>query len=275
MNDPKPCRICGAVLPLSEFYASKQHSDGHQSMCRACMAEKNRRSREKHGHKWKAAHKAYRKANKDRIREANARWRSDPAHREENRLRCAEWRKHNKSVPTKEAKEKSKARARQKYKEDTAYREQCKAYSQNYRVENKEKVAKALKKWAGENRKYTRAYMREWLKTEKGRELQKRLRERHSVARKAAYAVYRGKRMGAPGEITNDDINRMHHEQNHRCYYCHERFRGNWTVEHVRPLSRGGSNERSNVALACATCNFSKSDRLYPTEWTPREKPAL
>ncbi|MBI4616722.1 MAG: HNH endonuclease [Planctomycetes bacterium] len=49
-----------------------------------------------------------------------------------------------------------------------------------------------------------------------------------------------------------------------RCEYCkmHQDIQGaNFHVEHVVPRSRGGETAESNLALACPTCNFHKSDK--------------
>ncbi|WP_442947121.1 HNH endonuclease [Novosphingobium sp.] len=40
-------------------------------------------------------------------------------------------------------------------------------------------------------------------------------------------------------------------------------------VDHIIPLSRGGSNLDSNLVACCIPCNSSKSDRL-PSEWHGR-----
>ena len=42
----------------------------------------------------------------------------------------------------------------------------------------------------------------------------------------------------------------------HLCYYCKNTFDiGQLTIEHIIPLSCGGSNHESNITLACAPCN--------------------
>ena len=41
------------------------------------------------------------------------------------------------------------------------------------------------------------------------------------------------------------------------CFYCG--LRAGWQQDHKIPRSRGGSNEPSNLAPACATCNYQKS----------------
>ena len=45
----------------------------------------------------------------------------------------------------------------------------------------------------------------------------------------------------------------------HRCAYCGS---GADTVDHVRPRSRGGAHDWSNVVAACARCNHRKADHL-------------
>lgn len=55
------------------------------------------------------------------------------------------------------------------------------------------------------------------------------------------------------------------------CKYCGIEGEGEtqWCVDHVVPLSRGGTNDESNLVACCMPCNSSKSDRLL-TEWRGR-----
>lgn len=44
-----------------------------------------------------------------------------------------------------------------------------------------------------------------------------------------------------------------------RCFYCRRRVRARRAhIDHRRPVSKGGTNERSNTVLACARCNLAK-----------------
>lgn len=48
------------------------------------------------------------------------------------------------------------------------------------------------------------------------------------------------------------------------CAYC-----GTWaanTVDHVQPVTRGGTDDPSNLVSCCYTCNHDKKDRT-PDEW--------
>jgi hypothetical protein len=51
----------------------------------------------------------------------------------------------------------------------------------------------------------------------------------------------------------------------HRCEYCRAPetiFNLAFEVEHVVPTSRGGSDDRANLALACRACNLYKADQV-------------
>ena len=52
---------------------------------------------------------------------------------------------------------------------------------------------------------------------------------------------------------------------NHRCEYCHAPelvFNFPFEVEHIVPIFRQGTNEESNLALACRSCNLRKGTRV-------------
>ena len=48
------------------------------------------------------------------------------------------------------------------------------------------------------------------------------------------------------------------------CEYCQEDIteRSNLTLDHVVPLSKGGSNEVDNILISCTECNLKKDDLL-------------
>lgn len=50
-----------------------------------------------------------------------------------------------------------------------------------------------------------------------------------------------------------------------QCRYCGT-TKGRMTIDHVRPVSRGGGNSPENLVVCCASCNSSKHNRL-PEEW--------
>lgn len=40
-------------------------------------------------------------------------------------------------------------------------------------------------------------------------------------------------------------------------------------IDHVFPLSKGGTNELDNLCMSCQPCNSSKGDKILDEEWSP------
>jgi 5-methylcytosine-specific restriction endonuclease McrA len=80
----------------------------------------------------------------------------------------------------------------------------------------------------------------------------------------------RARLMNAEGTYKQEDIDRLYDEQNGRCLYCGIRIffeiKRDVCVDHIIPLSRGGSNWPDNLALACQQCNGSKANKTI-AEW--------
>lgn len=48
------------------------------------------------------------------------------------------------------------------------------------------------------------------------------------------------------------------------CYYCKKVFINNdLTIEHIVPLSFGGSNDSANITLACEPCNHQRGHESW------------
>jgi hypothetical protein len=75
----------------------------------------------------------------------------------------------------------------------------------------------------------------------------------------------------------NPHYPRIAERASHRCEYCHAPeavFNFPFEVEHVVPVSRGGTDEDDNRALACRACNLFKSDPVTgPDAGVGREVP--
>ena len=69
--------------------------------------------------------------------------------------------------------------------------------------------------------------------------------------------------------ISRADRQQISERAGHRCEYCrlHSLLQGaNFHVDHIQPTSRGGDDDYENLALMCASCNLSKSDRETLTD---------
>ena len=66
--------------------------------------------------------------------------------------------------------------------------------------------------------------------------------------------------VGAEGSFTKSDIEIIRAGQRDRCYYCGAAL-ADYHIDHKTPLSRGGSNWPSNLAVTCPGCNTKKNTR--------------
>ncbi len=72
-----------------------------------------------------------------------------------------------------------------------------------------------------------------------------------------------------PEYIPVDVVRRVHAAAKNRCGYClspQHLVLARLEIEHIVPLSRGGTNEEPNLWLSCPLCNRYKGDRTSATD---------
>lgn len=63
------------------------------------------------------------------------------------------------------------------------------------------------------------------------------------------------------------DKRRIYENQNGKCAYCGQRRNIKYmTVDHIIPLSKGGTNDIGNLQCTCKRCNNLKGD-MMPDEF--------
>lgn len=65
----------------------------------------------------------------------------------------------------------------------------------------------------------------------------------------------------APGWHDEDDITLICDELEDSCYYCGEYVGSDFHIDHMLPISRGGSHWPSNITITCKTCNLDKHNK--------------
>jgi 5-methylcytosine-specific restriction endonuclease McrA len=100
---------------------------------------------------------------------------------------------------------------------------------------------------------------------DKVRESNRLAKKAHPEQRQADDERRRSRKENAEGNYSANDIKKQNKIQKGRCYYCGQKKK--LTIDHIVPLSRGGSNWPSNIVLACGSCNSKKHNKL-PHEWS-------
>ena len=101
-----------------------------------------------------------------------------------------------------------------------------------------------------------RAYARDWSKTKKGKKSQANKRKTESY--KNAQRKHRQQKRTA-GEFPTALWNAKLESLGHKCVKCGS---DEVTVDHIVPVSKGGTNHIDNLQPLCRPCNSGKKDRL-------------
>lgn len=218
----KQCTKCGTSKPTDQFGKQKHRKDGLNPWCKACKS---------------AAGKVYFAANKDRLRPIRAAW--SAANPEKRRAFTRE------------------AQARWRMADPVGYRvymakyrtpEVNRAYARTDYHRNQRQRLSESKRWRAQNPGIVRELARQW-------------RANNPEATLALSRSYKARKRGAKGSHSGADIKALYVLQKGKCAHCGASISNGYHVDHVMPLSKGGSNDRLNLQLLCKKCNLSKGSK--------------
>ena len=228
----------------------KQFDEFEQfKMCGAC-----RITWREYTHKWRAA-------NRDKLRESDRKYKE--THREELHVRGREYNRTHQEARRKYREENKEKRREQLQEWRRANPEKVRAQTQRqyeanhekklevarqYRLKNPEKIRENYRKWYAEHREeraiYQKAHIKEY--------------NRHWHNRRARIKGNGGVLPKGIGDV-------LFEQQGGICYLCGKLLYGRLddipSIEHKIPVSRGGSNDSSNIGLAHLSCNRRKSTK--------------
>lgn len=239
--------------PCKRGHVALRRSDN--STCVECIKERNKEFYAQNRDQEKARSLKYKEENKEKCRQARLRWKStNPdrvrAHaknhyrrnREEVLTKNKEYRDRNRDRIALSARSKRKADP-EKYKiADAAkyikHKHKIQARSKIYREKNAERIMDSKRRWMADNPEKVKAAR--W--------------RRKSLMK------------NAEGSFSGEDIEKLFSLQRGLCACCNCSISSGYDIDHVNPLSLGGSNNPDNLQLLCPTCNRSKSNK-DPYKW--------
>lgn len=226
--EPGPTKIAkadAAARGLKRYFTGVPCKHGHvcerytkRSLCVDCCADKRAR--------WGMEHP-------DRVKAGFSKWYTE--NREKSIAAATAWRKANpeKRRATNQAwTEANREKVRESYRQH---------YWANRPAMLEKHAAKRIRR-RDQDRIYRAKYLQDHLMEHSLHEHKRRARKR-----------------GSGGEITPSDLLDIFIRQRHRCAYCRRKLvRVKKHTDHIVALAKGGSNDRRNAQILCATCNLKK-----------------
>ena len=259
----KICNKCNAKKLYDDFYKAKANKDGYNNACKECIKsqikDKYRKEKAKRNYldkpkiegmnfcikceKYKVLERFYKNKNyksgyinrcKDCLKDYDS-------------ARKSKYYKENREIYLKRTLE----YARKNRKKKQAY------YSVYYK-KNKDYINHKNRKYNHENQEKVNEYYKEYRQTDKGKEVAynrdlKRRSNKNNV------------------DFTKVERKKMLDEANWKCQKCNikvhdDRISYNSpnkaNIDHIIPISKGGTSEPSNLQILCRLCNLKKADKV-------------
>lgn len=227
LDSVKRCSGCGEVRPRTVFDKCKTARDGLRGWCNACRLKYNQCYVREHQAKVKEYRRRYRKEHIDKLREKDKRYYA--GHREEIRARARAWYWANRDRHLKRIRDR-------RLKDIEAVRRR----DRNYYTANKCAIRQRCKE----------------------RNYQPRDPEHHRRVAVVCTERRRARKAENGGSFTVNEWQQLCGRYNNVCLCCgcpaSERL---LTVDHVVPISKGGTSNIDNIQPLCQRCNLLKGTK--------------
>jgi len=242
----KKCGRCKEIKQLNRFYRDKSESDGYHHHCKECSDEIKRIRLGRAKTNIKMSPKGYRKCRVCKLSKPLSEYESRKA---ANCRGCNEVRRQYLEDMRTTAKERHRAYDKE-WKKNPDYQ----AQQRNYRIGYNQRPEVKAK-----NHQYNLAYRNHPENQEKARAKTIEWRKRNVDKTRYQAQVKRTRKLNAEGTYTFEQW-RMLLSFFDACPRCGKQ--NILTVDHIIPLSKGGTNYLDNLQPLCRSCNSSKNAHL-------------
>lgn len=174
----------------------------------------------------------------------------------------------------------------------------CKSCYKEYRDDNKDRIKSINALWQRNNPEKCNANTSKWAKNnlkkcaekakrwrnnnpDKAKEIDKRSRlknpEKYEFYRKRWQSNNKdrllihwrnrnARKKNSEGKYNLEDIKKLLEYQKYKCVNCYKSVKKSYHVDHINPLSKGGTNWPENLQILCPTCNLRKNAK-DPLVW--------
>jgi 5-methylcytosine-specific restriction endonuclease McrA len=161
------------------------------------------------------------------------------------------------------------SRRRREYRDD--HKLEIEEKRKLFYLENRERILKSNEDWRRNNPEKALAIGKKWRDNnpEKAHAACKKWSENNHEKVLAYSRNYDSRKRSNEGSHTDRDIRDIFDFQNGLCRYCDRQLyyiRRGYVVDHVMPVSLGGSNGPENLVISCQSCN-SKKHAMHPDDW--------
>lgn len=144
------------------------------------------------------------------------------------------------------------------------HRDEERERARKWYAEHRDKAIERARKYNAEHRDERNERARKWYAEhpDKVLESQRKWNAEHPEIVKARQKVRNMRRRDKSGAPRSKAIVDLYKRSKGKCYYCGVDVGQNYHIDHVIPLTRGGTNDLSNLVIACPSCNLRKHDKL-------------
>lgn len=142
---------------------------------------------------------------------------------------------------------------RNKRRRENGYNKETRA---KWTLENKDKIKERNKKWYADNIESIRIKSKAYRQSDVGRVVcTAKTQKRRAILKSLD-----------DGTVTKESLFLLKEKQDNKCYHCgcelDFKAKNKVHLDHLIPISKGGSNSISNVVWSCKSCNLRKGSTV-------------